>query len=284
MSINTIISGASQYISDLAPVKKVNELIDEVYSLAVLKPAGSADIGGDGWVFDIPQNERIKHSRDTTDHWTENGLYLNDHSVKKPLEITLSGMVGALVDFYRKKTTFGKIEGLAGALGNRLTALGGTLGLLGDDLTQQAQQKMQKLLRDVEMAASTAKQLQQRGENIVNAISGVTKESRIKEQYDKIYALYAEDALFTVSTAFGQFDNMSITELSISSLDETEHAANITVSLKQLRIAEIEIVSFKDNQFAPANQMQSAKAVNIGMITGKKTALKQMLDNGKSLF
>jgi hypothetical protein len=97
------------------------------------------------------------------------------------------------------------------------------------------------------------------------------------EQYSKLYALYSDGGLLTILTPWGEFNDMAITEISISSEENTEHAANISITLKQLRIAEVEITTFKENIFARRSDIQGAGMVNAGMIEGNKTALKQII-------
>ena len=280
MAINTITQQGNS-LWDSAK-SKVNGIIDAAYGmLAVVKPR-EATIGGEGWVFDIPKNEELRHARDITDHWTESGSYLNDHAATKPLEITLSGLVGTLVDFYKKNSVLGKIEGMAGNLSNRLTALGGTLGIMGVEMSPQAQQTAHKILRDIEMAANTAQQIQKRGENIVNGLLGIQQIDHIREQYNKLFALYETKELLTVITPWGEFNDMAITEISISSEEDTEHIANISITLKQLRIAEVEIKPF--THLSSRVDIQNAGMVNAGMIEGNKTALKQIVSGGRSLL
>jgi hypothetical protein len=82
---------------------------------AVLRPKSAEGIGG--FVFDIPDNESVQLQSDITDHYTESNSFLNDHIVRKPIILTLSGFVGELV--YRSPAG---VEGAVQEVNNRLEA------------------------------------------------------------------------------------------------------------------------------------------------------------------
>jgi hypothetical protein len=271
MSIETIVSQANNFAS--SAYDKVNNLVDNIYK-AIVEPEKKEGI--EGWVFDIPQSEAVAHSKDITDHWTEDGRWVNDHAAFKPATITLSGVVGELVDYYKKNTVLGKVAGRVGAISNRLTALGGTLGLLEADMTPSQRQEAHKVLRDIENKTRLADQLQKRGENIMNFVNSVTQQSRQIDVYNKLYALYLSNELVSVNTPWGEFKNMAITEISFSSEEDSEHISNITISLKELRIAEVKVTNFKNNLFAPRTEMQNAESVNHGMIEGKRVSFAKL--------
>jgi hypothetical protein len=263
MSIfETIESAANNVISKIPFGTEIGKIVDSTYK-AIVKPmevSGLSDI----FVFDVPQSEVIKLSKDITDHWTEDGKWVNDHAVEKPAEITLSGMVGELIGFYEKENFFGKIDAVSGELSNRLTALGGALGVLGDDLAPQAQQIMQRILRDTQQAAKAAEQIQQRYDNIKNAFTGVTKQSRQREAYAKLYASWKEGTLLEVATPWTVLKNMTIDEIEFSQNEDTKDIMNITIHLKELRISNIKVTEL--TPFTPANIVQSAPPVNLGII------------------
>jgi hypothetical protein len=262
MSIfETIESAANNVISKIPFGTEVGQVIDDMYDKIVVSPMEVEGVNNI-FIFDIPQSEAVKLSKDITDHWTENGGYINDHAVEKPAEITLSGMVGELADFYKKNTVLGKIGGLARNLNNRLTALGGQLGVLGDDLTPQAQQIAQKILNETQQAAKAAEQIQQRYDNIKNAFTGVTKQSRQQEAYNKLAALYSKGSLLQVATPWIVLKNMTIDEIEFTQDEDTKDITNITIHLKELRISNIKVTKLTPS--TPANIVQSAPLIDLG--------------------
>ncbi|GBR74827.1 hypothetical protein NO1_1935 [Candidatus Termititenax aidoneus] len=265
MSIDTIF----QQVQDTAKnaLSGVNKFIDDTYKV-IVKPADTKGING--FVFDIPQETSLTKSKDITDHWTEDGQWVNDHAAKKPVEISMSGQVGELVDYLHKNTSFGKIGEAAGSLNNRLTAIGGTLGALGMDMSPQVVQTAQKILYDTQQVAKTADQIQHRAQNIVDAVRSVQKVGHQKEIYTELNALYEQDALLEVDTPWESFSNMAITELSVVEDEETQSITNISITLKEVRIAEIEITAFKGSIDVPRQQIQIAAESNNGQITGQQ--------------
>ena len=98
----------------------------------ILSPKTAKGISG--FLFDVPKDEQVTLSYDVTDHFTENNSFLNDHIVRKPIQITLSGWVGELV--------FEQPDGVAGALSllnNRLSTVNAYLGDLTPGFVQTAQ-------------------------------------------------------------------------------------------------------------------------------------------------
>ena len=81
-------------VKDYSSYLDMNKYIDEKSAAVVSLPGFN---GISGWVFDVPTGEEITLSADVTDHPTENGSFISDHVVVKPVMVTLSGYVGNLV-------------------------------------------------------------------------------------------------------------------------------------------------------------------------------------------
>ena len=88
MSFTNIVQKANSGISNATGFldNKANTL---------LKPKSAKGISG--FLFDVPDTESLTLSADITDHYTENNSYVNDHIVRKPTTVNLSGFIGELV-------------------------------------------------------------------------------------------------------------------------------------------------------------------------------------------
>ena len=125
--------------------------------------------GVSGWVFDIPRGEEISLSADVTDHPTENGSFVSDHVVVKPIQVTLSGYVGNLV--YRTPQP-GSVEYQADQMTSKLLAVNSYLG----PLTQGATQKAAAVTSQVSYIANQVNAIKKKATNIVNFFKGEEKE------------------------------------------------------------------------------------------------------------
>ena len=252
MSITTIAQNA---------VNNSQKLFDDVVNdkaQAIVKVAG--DSGLEGWLFDIPQEETLKLSKDITDHYTEDGSFLNDHRVIKPKTITLRGLVGELVDFYKDNSVLGKVEGFTGALANRLTTIEAySFGYLSPQALQTARQIVAK----AQYAAAQAKALEKRAENVMGFFKdqGETK-TRQQKAYDDLLALFNTDQLLTIETPWGSMENMMIQELELTQGEESQDQSDITLTLKEVRITSVFTVNFNGDLFNRYEQQLAPKSDN----------------------
>jgi hypothetical protein len=257
----------------------ITGLVDDIMKdkdKAIIKPAGES--GLEGWVFDIPQEESLRLQKDITDHYTEDGSYLNDHVVHKPLEITLRGLVGELVDFYEENSVLGKVEGLAGSLNNRLTALD-AYGM--SDLTPQALQTARELVAKAQYAAAVAKQIKQRAESVIGFLNGEEQKTRQEEMYDTLIALYGTDQLLSVVTPWGYFPDMVIQSIDFTQGEESEEQTDISLTLKQLRVTQVYMTDFSADLFGNnRSEMQEAGKVDTGVHEGVAAELESTLSKG----
>jgi len=242
---------------------------------AVVRAAG--DTGMEGWLFDIPQEETLKLSKDITDHYTEDGSFLNDHRTILPKTITLRGLVGELVDFYKDNTVLGKVEGFTGALTNRLSTIEAfSYGYLSPQALQTARQ----ITARAQYAAAQAKALKKRAENIMGFFKdeGETK-TRQQKAYDDLSALFKTDQLLSVETPWGQLENMMIEELELKQGEESQDQSEISMTLKEIRITKVITVNFNEDLFTRNMMQQAPKAdngVQEGQIVNNDSALVNM--------
>ena len=228
MSFSSLAGGASGGITN------AKDFLDGK-SLAKLSAKSAKGISG--WEFDIPTNESVRFSSEVTDHVTENNSFISDHIVRKPVEITLSGFKGELV-FERPGGAFG----ILGTLNNRLESVEAYLG----DYTPGAIQEIQKGINKVDSAVNEINRNLTRAQNVVDFFSGEDQTFGKQQQaYNDIKALWLSDQALTVQTPWEYFDNMFITELSFTQDETTFLMTDISVTLKEVRFADIEFFSYE---------------------------------------
>lgn len=253
MSISTIAQSTNAGISN------VRDYLDTKVD-SILKPKAADGISG--FVFDVADSDDLTDESEVTDHWTEDNSFLNDHIVQKPIKITLSGFIGELT-YQRPKG----IEGALQELGNRLELVDAYLG----DYTPGFVQQAQGIVSQAESVVSQVNQTLDRVQNIVSALDGETAEPTAQEKaFRELFALKRAKEIVTVQTPWGYFDNMIITMISYSQDSETRSITSITVSLKEVRFAEVKTTSYETDLFPPRVNTQEEEKKDIGRIQGRE--------------
>lgn len=239
---NTGISNARSYLDN-----KANTL---------LRP--KENWGIEGFVFDIVDNESLSVEYDITDHFTESNYYINDHVVKKPIVITLSGFIGELV--FRSPSG---VEGALQEISSRLETVEAYLG----DYTPGAVQEIQRVTQQAESAVSAINQTLDKVQNLVGFFEGEGPEENFQQKaYKNLLAL--ANRKLEVQTPWDFFDNMFIQAISLTQGGESNQITDISVTLKQLRISDTKIVDFDKDQFPIREKVQSAPTEDQGTIRG----------------
>lgn len=221
--------------------------------------------GLSGWEFDIDQDESLNLSADITDHYVENNTFLNDHRVIKPVEITVNGLKGEVV--------FRPPEGLPGQtqeLNNRLEEVDAYLG----DFTPGMLQEIMKSISRANSAVSRINQNLNRTQNVLSALSGEGPEKTEQEKaYSELKALFYSNQLVTVQTPWRYFDNMMINAVNFRQGQSSRDYSQISVTLKEVRFADIEINSFDENIQPPREEMQISEEQDTGRVQGSENSL-----------
>jgi hypothetical protein len=233
---------------------------------AILAPRGAKGIGG--FVFDIPTRETLTLETDITDHYMENGSYTNDHAVDKPVKATLSGFVGELF--------VGKPTGLLGAIEDIGGALGPITGFVGEFLPAETQ-AFTTILDGATQVAATATAAIQKAANIVgsvsNLLSGIDRVflKRQKEALNTLDALRRSRSVFSLTLPWAYYENMMIESITVEGDQESEQWSEFSVSLKQVRFAEVKRAIFDSDLFPPRNEIQNAGETAAGAIQGAQS-------------
>lgn len=243
--INTNISNSRTYLDDKANV--------------LVKPKSAEGIGG--FIFDIPDTESLQLQSDITDHFTESNSFLNDHIVRKPIILTLTGFIGELV--YR---TPAGVEGTLQEINNRLE----TVEAYAGDLTPGGVQTTQKIVQQAQSAVSAINQTLDKIQNLAGSLEGEEIGGTLQEwAYAKLKGLWESQVLVTVQTPWAYFETMAIKNISFTQNAESKEITDISVILKEMRFAEIKTVDFDQNQNPVAVEVQEAPQEDQGIIRGE---------------
>ena len=233
--------------------------LDSINS-TILKPKSTEEISG--FIFDIPDSERINLTADITDHFTESNSFLNDHIVIKPDIITLSGFVGEL--------KFRPPEGIAGAveeIQNRLQIIPAYLG----DLTPGAQQIAARVVATAQTVISGINQTVDRTNNLVGFFAGEdATETEQQKAFNTLDALRRNGEVMTVQTPWNFYKSVMIQSISFSQDGNSQDISDISVTLKEIRIADIKTVDYDQSQFTPRVDIQGGEEENQGIVQGQE--------------
>jgi hypothetical protein len=230
---------------------------------AIVSPKSAEGISG--WVFDIPKSEQVKISNDITDHYMEDNSFINDHVVRKPIEITLSGLIGELV--YKKPSGFGAdLSFLSGSLSTIDSYMG--------DYSPQQLQKQQNLLGEIQKNYNFTNQIVQKTSNMIKAFAGDGQEKTLQElAYNDLLSLMEKNQLLKVQTPFAYFESMLIRDITFVQEEDSDSYSDISITLKEMRFAEISITKFDKNLIPPRNQQQEESETDNGNIKGDDSDL-----------
>ena len=237
--------------------------------------------GISGWVFDVPRGETITLTSEATDHYTEDGSFLSDHIVLKPIQITLSGFVGNLVYRVPQK---GSVEYAADQAASKLLAVNSFLG----PLTQGATQKAAAIVSQASYLANQVNALKKKGSNVVdffkNGLNGNKEPDPQTVAYHDLKALWKSKQIVSLQTYWEFFPTMSIVNITAQHDDLTDDYTDISVTLKELRLVNVETVPISEDLIPAPDTLQGESTTDKGKISGTGKDSKSLLYSaGESL-
>jgi len=244
-SANSGISDARSYLDN-----KANTL---------LRPKAVKGIAG--FLFDVSDSDTINLDWDITDHFTESNSFLNDHKVKKPIIITLSGFIGELV--FRSPQG---VEGAIQEISNRLEVVDAYLG----DATPGAVQEVQRVVQQAQSAVSAINQTLDKAQNIIGFFEGEGPEESAQQKAFRELSALGDEVILSVQTPWEFYDDMTIQAVSVTQAGNTNEITDISVTLKQIRVSETKTTDFDQDQFPIREQVQSGPEEDQGNIRGQE--------------
>lgn len=231
-------------------------------STAVVNILGATGIAG--FKFHIPETEQIKMQAEATDHYIDTNSAIQDHIIIKPIEITLTGLVG---DYFY---SVNKIEDM-------LATITPTIALVKEFLPKLSNAAMQiKGLKKTTTYKYDAKTGTVTGGvsasrfNLMDMFSLFQELYKMKSAQTRAFfffeCLWKARAPFSVETTWKRYDNMIIT--SIQPLrDQQADITSFTVTFKQLSFAETKTETVE--QYAERMKAQASKTVDKGVDKGE---------------
>lgn len=222
-------------------ITKGRDYLDTQANNWIVKPATASGISG--FVFDVEEETTASADTDITDHYTEFNNFFQDHAALRPLEFTMRGYIGELV----QKAPQG-VVGLLSDLQNRLTTVDALLG----KYTPQALTKVQGVLTKAQGVVNQVDNIIGRAQNIVGLIAGGSPAPTHQERaFSRLMALRDTRQVFTLVTPWGlcaYFDpirqkggprSFIIKRLVFEQSGETKDISDIVVTLKEVRFASV---------------------------------------------
>jgi hypothetical protein len=218
--------------------------------------------GISGWVFDVPKDQILTHTAEMSEHYTEQGSFINDTRILKPAQIVLTGFIGELV--YRTPQK-GVEAGLQQAQ-NKLLAVNAYLG----PLTQGATQKAAAVVSQASYVANHLGAIAKRAKNLVNYFSGNEAVLNAQQKaYLEIYSLFVSGQIVEVQTPWRFFPKMQILNIVARQDEITNDYTDFSITLQEYRSAGVMVTNFDSNIYTP-EEVQKTDVVDQGKVAGKE--------------
>jgi len=241
--------------------------LDYLTNKYIIKPKSIEGING--FVFDYEAETSLQYQADITDHYTESNLAIQDHMAIKPIKISMRGFVNELVYNAPKIGVSPVTVGLE-ILQNSLTTVPAYLG----GYTGAQTQNLQKLITQTQNIVNRIDQTAQRIENMAGLFDkSVNSETKQQKAYIKLSGMFNKRIIFTLQTPYDVFDNMIIETLSFVQPEDTKYETDISITLKQLRFAQVIRTTFNNNLFAGRAGSQSQDETNNGKTKGENASI-----------
>ena len=223
--------------------------------------------------FDVLQEHSVSIQNQITDNYIENNTSIQDHIAQNPLIVSLHGLSGEVVYsaprkaldwLYEKTNTF--IQERFNS-GNPMA----NTNLLTDKLTI-----IPALLPSVDNVAQTAKNTIQYVEASVERYKKIIdvqnytnefRETRLRQIYNDLAQLRANNTLLIVETPYQTFDNMVIQSVTLTQGNEN-FVTDISMTLKQINFATTYTTKPDTNRMALYNAVPRAQEANHGKAQG----------------
>lgn len=252
------IQSANQGVTD------ARDFVDDRVA-TLLSPFGTKGISG--WEVDVPTEEAVELSAEITDHYTEDGTYINDHIVSAPVRVTLTGLVGELT-YSTPPRVFGQFSSLNSRLGD--------IPGYEPELVAGAIQASRDVVQTAERVASEINAELARAQNLAAAFSGdLQNASRQSRVIQDLRSLWGTKAIVSVQTPWAFYETMAIESIRLTQGERTTQETTVEVVCKQIRFAAVRRVTFDNSLTAPANDIQEAAGdpENVGRAQATTTPL-----------
>lgn len=239
---------------------------------AIVNILGATGIAG--FKFNVPQTEQVRFENEITDHYVESNYAIQDHIARKPVTITLSGLVG---DYFY---TVNEIEDLLALVTPTITLVKELIPQITSVAKRQkvnfANEQRQKLIKqdDGSYKVSVNGREYEYEFNTMDLFTLFQSLYKLKSPQTRAFlffeAMWKSGARFSVETTWKRYDNMvvqSITPKRDNNADITE----FTVICKQIEFVTSKVETIEE--YKNRTQLQKAEKVNKGAVKGTPISL-----------
>lgn len=231
-----------------------------------------------GFKFHIPQREQVTMSNEVTTHYVEDNTPVQDHIVRKPIQITLDGFQG---DFFYSNH---KIESALANVTPIMNLVEPFLPQLSNITSQIKNKAINKIASQKENAISQNNLLiggvQSNEFNIVNKVINYKNLFQIFQDLYKIKsaqtrafiyleALWKSQMLFTIETTWRRYENMVITNLK-PMRDNNADITDFSVTFQEVRFTQTLTTSANNTG---RTSIQKENIVKKGIDKGKEVSV-----------
>lgn len=263
--------------NNIAPDNLFTDLTD-AFGKYLVAPLNAFGLGG--FVFDIEGEAVTTISTDITDHYLEDNTAVQDHIAVRPKRVTLGNYVGELV-FRRDSNTNTTLQKVV----QKLTILNQYLPDVSKGVAQA-----QKILAADNPLQGASDLLSQSNISLpdIADLWSLTKnlnsaKSKQQQAYQYFDALAQQKILIGIQTPHEFLANMAIETIIARQDAVTKDITEFSITLKQMRFAQVGFAPFDKNQFQDIAAAQSTPVTFGGNTQGTSATAdpKTVYNSGK---
>lgn len=180
-----------------------------------------------GFLFDIPEDERMELESKITDYYIEDNTTIQDNIALAPETFTVKGLISEVVGF-----TPGQNQQPQAAIPDALPIN----PTMTPDFTPQASQTMAQNAAATEAQSETAQASQSLYQYFIDQSQQQPTLTRQSSAFLFFYQMWKGKQLFSVQTPWGMMLNMAILRVSPLQEEDSIYKSNFTVTFKKIRI------------------------------------------------
>lgn len=245
---------------------------------AIVNILGATGIAG--FKFNIPQTEQVRFENEITDQYVESNYAIQDHIARKPIVITLSGLVG---DYFY---SVNQIEDMLALVTPTITLVKEFIPAISNvtqkkkiEYTNEQKQKLIKQDNGSYKVLVNGKQNQYEF-NMMDLFTLFQSLYKLKSPQARAFlffeAMWKSGARFSVETTWKRYNNMAI--LSVTpKRDNNADITEFTIVCKQMDFVNSKIETIEE--YKNRTQLQKADITNKGAVKGTETPISSAIDD-----
>lgn len=239
---------------------------------AIVNILGATGIAG--FKFHVPQSEQIRFENEITDHYVESNYAIQDHIARKPVVITLSGLVG---DYFY---SVNQIEDMLALITPTITLVKEFIPQIRSitkrqkiDFAEEQKQKIIKQENGSYKVLANGKEYEYEF-NTMDLFSLFQSLYKLKSPQTRAFiffeALWKSGARFSVETTWKRYDNMVVQSLT-PKRDNNADITEFTIVCKQMEFTASKVETI--DEYKNRVQLQKAETVNKGAVKGEQISM-----------